>query len=268
MVQLPRFLEGPVQHITIKFDDTKKRQKTLSSTDNRLWMSIPKALVPSLKTRKRVKVGQYSQDWISFLRERLQYVVDTWTKLEDARKWCKEFPKKFVKLARKYFDDMRQCNECKFWEVKKSIIPVDQWYVDNGYFPKDAKTGSSLFCTKAGAHKIYFGGQKLGITKRILRSETNRVTKVQGWYQVLVHPEDNNLVDVPTTESTNCGVLHHGFIVNHRRVDPTHDLEIEQIEGKYIACLVPHAGHITKVGEEFCFNYGYEHSENVPTKGE
>ena len=40
MVQLPRFLEGRVQHITIKFEDTKKRQKTSSSTDNRLCMSI------------------------------------------------------------------------------------------------------------------------------------------------------------------------------------------------------------------------------------
>ena len=265
MVQVPRFLEGPVQHITIKFEGTKKRQKTLSSTDNRPYMFIPKALVPSLRNRKRVKVGQYSEDWISFLRERLQYVVDRWTKLEDAQQWCQEFAKNFVKLARRYFDDMRKNNECKFWEVKKSVIPVDPTYVRKEYFPKDAKTGSGLFCTKAGAHKIYFGGEKLGITERILRSETNRVTKVQGWYQVQVHPEDDNLVDVPTTESTNCGVVHHGFIVNHRSINPTHDLVIEKLEGKCIACLVPHDGHITAVGEEFCFDYGYEHSKNVPT---
>ena len=64
-------------------------------------------------------------------------------------------------------------------------------------------------------------------------------------------------------------MVHHAFIVNHRREDPTHDLEMEKIEeGKYIACLVPHDGHVTQVGEEFCFDYGYEHSENVPTKGE
>ena len=275
MVQVSRFLEGTVQHITIKrpSEDTKKRQKILSCTDSRprdLYMSIPKALVPSMRTRKRVKVGQYSEDWIRFLRERLQYVVDRWATLQDAQQWCQKFAKQFVKLVRRYFDDMQKC-ECKFWEVKKSIIPVDQSYVREAYFPKDTKPGSGLFCTKEGAHKIYFGGVKLGITERILRSEKNRVTKVQGWYQVQVHPEDEDLVDVPTTESTNCGVIHHAFIVNHRRENPTHDLSIETLEGKYIACLVPHRddhdhAHVTKVGEEFCFDYGYERSKNVPTK--
>ena len=271
MVQVPRFLEKPVQHITIKFpsEGTKKRQKTSSSIDNRprdLYMYIPKALVPSLRNRKRVKVGQYSENWIHFLREHLQYVVDRWTKLEDAQKWCQGLAKKFVKLVRRYFDEMRKRKVCKFWEIKKSEIPVDPSYVRKEYFPKDVKTGSGLFCTKEGAHKIYFGGEKMGITERILRSEENRVTKVQGWYQVQVHPEDENLVDVPTTESTNCGVVHHAFIVNHRSENPTHDLVIEKLEGKYIACLVPHNGHVTTVGEEFCFNYGYERSKNVPTK--
>ena len=261
MVQIPpRFSKSAACSTIYIRNLTVKRKRETASRRRDGFMIIPESLV-KVKNRKRVKVGQLSADWLTFLGERLQYVVDRWTTVEDARKWCQRFPGRFVKLARVYFDDMRSKRECKFWEIKKSTIPVDQMYIKKEYFPKDAKPGSGLFCTKTGEHKIYFGGQLLGITERILRSATVRVTKVQGCYQVQVDNKDPNPVDVPTTESTECGVVHHGFIVNHRENNPTHSLTIEK--RKRIACLVPI--RVTKVGEEFCFNYRYELSRDVPT---
>ena len=86
-----------------------------------------------------------------------------------------------------------------------------------------------------------------------------RVSKLGVFYQVTV---GGNFVDVPTDASFAAKAIPIGFIVNHRVTDPTHFLTTSK--GK--ASLKPFRA--AQKEEEFCFNYRYELSDDVPTQEE
>ena len=71
----------------------------------------------------------------------------------------------------------------------------------------------------------------------------------QTFYQVVADPVGKMIVAVPAYKSFRVKVVHIGFIVHNRSVNPTHKLGF--CYARHVPCLLPIKR--TEVGDEFCF---------------
>ena len=239
------------------------RQKATASKGGFVYLRIPKCLTASSKVRK-FSMGVHfgtSLRWHNFVASYVRYALCNVDSFYSLQQWCKHeldnFRSRLQKLYVMYKGEEYKCLD--FWEIRPSRIPTDERFVADGSFKNTCTgRGAGLFCTETGKDEIPFDGVPAGITEHVHKGKA-RVSKLGGFYQVEV---GGPFVEVPTDASFAAKAIPIGFIVNHRVTDPTHFLTTSK--GK--ASLKPFRA--AQKEEEFCFNYRYELSDDVPTQEE
>ena len=242
---------------------------------------MPSQIAPRGKTGKRASKDwtlgrKHGGDtrWLSFVVEYLQYVVDRWRSLAQARKWVTMRRSDFVRSLNKLWDYRQKTIRApgRFWTIAPSNLPVDPLYVREKWFPDFASInpGSGLFCREEGKHTIYFGGPP----ELVYLSPKTKMLVREAHYAALSGktPEGNPQHLIPTPMAFNTCVMPWGYLVGHLRLSnpdlpaaykkgPTHRATYD-IERK-LPCLLPL--RTVKVGEEFCFDYEYEKGKEILT---
>ena len=258
-IVIPKYTDTPTQYHHTKFETIRVRRVSGLRRKGYVVVNIPRFL---RRNGKRFLLKFYGfgagKEWVNFVAAYVQYAVCNCESFHDLYNWCNNEIYTFAELVKAaYQAEGGNTSLHRFWTIKPSKTALDEVYVKAGHFPARGRVGAGLFCTRAGKWTIPFGGQGV-ITERVDKTK-NKVSKQAGYYQVNTG-EDS--VDVPTREAFKAKVVHHGFIVNHQRNNPTHALDHEGD----VAVLVPLRR--TAKGEEFTFDYGYERSpeeETMPT---
>ena len=240
---------GKVQSIRIRLTKATKKDKAAAH------LYFPGAFF-SRSQGKLYSLGAengVNLHWVRFVSEYMRYCIYQWKSFDDAKTWIMQYKMMFVDFVQKLWKfgggNAKPVNE--FWSIRPSTLPVDQEYVGKGWFPASAQNepGYGLWCTKPGALiTIKFTGP-VGITERT----KGIMTVMQGYYSAKI---DNTAQVVPNVNCFKCGVMHHAFLVGHRREkdDPTHRGAV--IDG--VPCLIPLRPARL---EEICFDYGYHLSD-------
>jgi len=262
IIRIPDYADTPKEFKTMKFHAIRVReQKATIKKHAYVYLRIPKYLIGSSKP-KIISMGErfgIIPSWRNFVASYVRYALCNVDSFDALKQWCTVQLGHFRSLLQRLYDEEKKINCIDFWEIRPSQISTDESYVVNGSFNATSTgRGAGLFCKKPGEYDIPFGGISAGITQRVNKAR-ERVSKLGGFYQVTV---GGNFVDVPTDASFAAKVVHIGFIVNHRVLNPTHCLKIKRGQ----ALLKPLRP--AQAGEEFCFNYRYELSDDVPTQEE
>ena len=201
-------------------------------------------------------------EWLKFVAEYVGYAALRWSSLRVAKRWCKDKRFSFLQcLKQMWAHEHVDQPEGRFWCIGPSKVPNEQNYINafklglSWGFDPEASAGSGLWCTKKGQHKIYFGGPP-SVSARfkppIKKSQTGYITAI---------PRSDEVFS-PTVQALQLGAVHHGFIVQHSRKDPTHedayDVELDQ------PVLVPLRD--VEVEEEFTFDYGMDAGQDVASE--
>ena len=213
-----------------------------------------------------VKYGTNSA-WINFVSEYVEYALSKWQNYAEARDWLANQRKTFIKHVQALWQ-FRGGNDVpvdRFWRIGPSTLPVDQEYIDKGYFKtKSTRTdkGYGLFCRKPGKYLIVYEGPTTC-------QKSTPPTDLESEYMAGILESDD--IMVPTPEALETWALHHSFLVGHKRLelDPTHEpCCVKDSSGKYRPCLQPR--RVAKKNEEFCFDYGkhLEGAKDVATTEE
>ena len=220
-------------------------------SQGRLIIAIPKIQNVSAKTITITQTNScLTQEWIDFVVEHLQTIIDNLTTVAHFRKWSKAMNGTDASFLLDFLWTRANKGD-RFWRIAKSKVKIDQLW-----WPGAKSAGSGLFCTRAGEYKIEFG--TCPITCWV--HEEPKANCPRGKYGL--GPEVYKIYKgakiegycVPSDLSLCTGLIHHGFKVNllrEKNGNPTHDLEFEK--GKYF--LKPRRK--VAVGEEFTYNYNY-----------
>ena len=201
-------------------------------------------------------------EWLKFVAEYVGYAALRWTSLRVAKRWCDEKRSIFIQcLKQMWAHEHAGDEEGRFWRIGPSNVPTDPKYINafklglSWGFNPEASAGSGLFCTKKGEHKIFFGGPP-----QVSARFAPPIKKSQSGYIAAIPSSEE--VFSPTVLGLQVGAVHHGFIVQHSRTNPTHeaayDVEFDQ------PVLVPLRD--VEVGEEFTFDYGMDKGEDVASE--
>ena len=218
---------------------------------------IPAAIIPGNR-EKGVEIHMgvergISLGWQQYVVEYIRYVVSKWTTLGDAYSWYNNKRSFVRKLKDLYVMDEHHVRN-RQWRLRKSTIEPDVEYIRLGYFPMSAlnNTGYGLFCAKGGA-KITFKFSTSNKSMSVLVDKRRqKLTKKQKHYQAKGCPDDPkcNIVWAPAPCALRCGVVMPGFIMQHRRKNPTHKYVVHSREH---AELVPRRS--PQRDEELCYDY-------------
>ena len=258
VIPLPDFPElqtsksktGEVQAIRIRVTKATAKNKAAAH------LYLPGALFNPAKG-KRFSLGTehgINPNWVRFVTEHLSYCVHRWKSFDDVQRWVQQYKTMFVSFVQKLwkFEGGNAKPVNKYWSIRPSSLPVDQEYVEKGWFQPSADPGYGLWCTEPDTMlTIWFTGPE-GITVR----NEGTMYYTQGFYAADI---DDHSQIVPDMNCFKCCVLHHSFLVGHRRVEknPTHYGVV--ING--VPCLKPRRPCQI---EEICFDYGY-HLSGVKT---
>ena len=255
-VPLPDFAEmrgwksrvGEVQAIRLHARDNKVNRNKPAC-----YLYIPRLLIGEDARRgKQYSLGTAhgtNHAWMRFVYEYVVYAVGHLKTFEKMKRWCGNIREFITHVQELYeFTGGNRNPADKVWCIRPSKLPVDQEYVDKGYFPKDAPLGMGLYCTRPGSHTLVFDGPKL-----LCITTDKKPSKIQGYYMALYDQSEGTRV-MPTAASFRTWVVPHTFIVGHLRQpygNPTHRADFV---GEF-AVLTPLRP--AKKGEEFSFDYGY-----------
>ena len=257
VVRIPDYADNPEKWKTQKHHAIRVNQQQATAKKRAyVYLRFPRFLRSSSKFSMGERFG-ISSSWTNFVASYVRYALCNVDSLDALQRWCQNqlghFRSRLQLLYCMYEKDKR----LDFWEIRPSRVATDKRYVADGSFSVTSTgCGAGLFCKQAGEYEIPFAGST--ITERVDK-DTALVTKKGGFYQVSVSRNDR-FVEVPTDASFAAKVVPIGFIVNHRVADPTHCLKV--LSGQ--AILKPLRA--AQKGEEFCFNYNYDLSDDVPTQ--
>ena len=195
-----------------------------------------------------------TQEWIDFVIEHLQTIVENLRTVAAFRKWSRAINGTDASFLLEFLW-MRANKGERFWKIAESKVEIDKLW-----WPHAKCAGSGLFCTREGEHNIEFG--RLPLTGWVAEKPKRNSPRQRFGLGPEFYPADYKVRKVAPTEqwcvpsdlSLSTGLIHHGFKVNLVREengDPTHDLVFEK--GKFF--LKPRRN--AKVGEEFTYNYNY-----------
>ena len=216
-----------------------------------LSIAIPKIQNVLAKTITIAQTNScLTQEWIDFVIEHLQTIVENFKTVADFRKWSKAMNGTDASFLLDFLWTRANKGD-RFWRIAKSKVKIDK-----RWWPHTKSAGSGLFCTRAGEYNIEFGTcpitcwideepkAKCPRAKYGLGPEVYKIykgTKIEGYC-------------VPSDLSLRTGLIHHGFKVNllrEKNGNPTHDLQFEK--GKYFL----KSRRNVVVGEEFTYDYNY-----------
>ena len=225
-----------------------------SADKGSLEVFIPKIL-DYYATNKRFFITQIdsclTKPWIDFAVEYLTTIAENWSTVRQVKQWvanCRsiDFSTDLQLLWH------RAGKEKRFWKIAKSKVKPNLKYWKGN-------SGSGLFCTRAGKHRIEFG--KPPESHWVDKAPANG--SLQQSYAI--GPELCELFTagkkvlryfVPTRSSLASGLISCGFKVNcedEMRGNPTHSLVFEnEKESLYLKPL-----RKVEVGEEFTYDYRY-----------
>lgn len=239
-------------------------------------LSIPKELASVRSSSGKRHCMEYTlgtefgtnPEWFKFVAQYLTYAASKWTSLKSARHWVKEQRSIFLDCLKKMFwrryeryklrPDVKEV-ESIFWRIAKSEAPPDEKYIAafkcglSWGFDPTAPPGMGLWCTRKGQHKIFFDGP-LGVT---MERVSPPIRKTQASYiaGILGSPDSYT----PTLDSIKIGTVNMGFIVQHNRINPTHEPAFDNDLNRPV--LVPLVE--TLPGQEFTFDYGWHLGEEI-----
>ena len=232
----------PVNLLSGRCTITLRRIRNLTGHPQ-LYLRVPGQLT-NTHTRKKshlqrkfmCEIPGGLQQFSKFVADYVHSVVLNWTSLEEAKTWATKLPL-FIQLVTHAWC---KCYENIFWEIKPSkAANVD---LSQGPVP----LGSGLFCTKRGKHRIHFGNPPLSHWIKTRLEENS----LQSRYALGGKDRPGFTYFLPTEESFETGIIHHGFKVNHSK-KPTHLLHYEKTRSFY--WLEPI--NETNPGDEFTFDY-------------
>ena len=230
--------------ITPKFEPS-------SADKGSLEVVIPKILDHATNKRFFIKEidSCLAKPWIDFAVEYLATIAENWSTVRQVKRWVAnhrtmEFSTNLQLLWH------RAGKEKRFWRIAKSKVEKNSIYWKRS-------SGSGLFCTRAGKHKITFG--TLPESHWVERAPANG--SLQQSYAIgpelcesYTAGEKVLRYFVPSRSSLASGLISCGFKVNcedERWGKPTHSLEFEN-ESPYLKPL-----RKVQVGEEFTYDYRY-----------
>ena len=261
-IPVPMFeelLKGHVIGLSLTLRVYPKFNKNNSSKPVGILL-VPAKLAPKGKDGNRRRkeyslVVTFGADakWLKFVAEYIGYAVGKWTTLTQARKWCREYRATFVSMLEDMWEEERGGD--RFWTLGPSRVPADWKYIKAGWFNDKDGFGTGLFCAKKGMWPIFFSGPA-----SVTELRKHPVSHTQGKYIADVPESDE--VYCPTTLALKVGAVNHAFIVQHNRKSPTHDPGWDTRVQR--PCLMPK--RVTEVGEEFCFDYGYEIGKDITSE--
>ena len=236
---------GKVHAIRVRLSKHTKKDKAAAH------LYFPRTFFGNQQS-KRISLGTengVNPDWVRFVVEYMSYCVNKWKTFDDAKTWIIQYKMMFVDFVQKLWrlggGNVKPVNQC--WSLRPSTLPVDQEYVDKGWFPVSARndTGYGLWCTKPGTRLTIKFTVRGGITERT----EGVMTAMQACYAMDIA---ETVQIVPHVDCFKCWVMHHGFLVGHRRLkdNPTHYAAV--VDG--VPCLLPRR---PAQAEEICFDYGY-----------
>ena len=232
-------------------------------------LTIPKELAPVSSSSGKRHCMEYTlgtefgtnPEWLKFVAQYVTYAASKWTSLKSARHWVKEHRSIFLDCLKKMFWRRRERYRLRtdvtnvepiFWRIGKSEAPPDEKYIAafkcglSWGFDPNASPGMGLWCTRKGQHKIFFDGP-LGVT---MERVSPPIRKTQASYiaGILDSPDSYT----PTLDSIKIGTVNTGFIVQHNRINPTHEAAFDtELKRPVLVPLVE-----TLPGQEFTFDYG------------
>ena len=230
--------------ITPKFDPS-------SANKGSLEVVIPKIL--RHETYKKFCIEGFNSSltkpWIEFAVEYLTTIAENWSRIPQVRQWIQNYNSKLFSISLQLLWE-RAGKEKRFWKIAKSKVKPNRnhW---------KGSSGSGLFCTRAGKHKIEFG--MLPETHWADKAPANR--SLQQSYaigpEICDAPTGGKKILrylVPSKWSLTSGLISCGFKVNcedERWGKPTHSLVFER-GSPYLKPL-----RTVEVGEEFTYDYRY-----------
>ena len=272
-VPVPVFSDTPID-LTVDQEGSHGIGIHITCRENKTSKNAPQAYMHIPKTLSGKKRGLdftlgatfgINKMWVQYAVSYLRYAVGKWKSHADAQTWCKHLRsgwKKHVNALYRYRGGNANLTT-QFWRIDKSGIKPDEGYIKNRWFPAPSDsvgTGSGLFCTIKGEHEIHICADYDPVK---FQEGTRKIPTAD-----LVEPQQDYAMADPTQEwqftptrtAIAVGCVDIGFIVQHRKTNPTHKLCWEETHKH--PCLKPVRD--AEVGEEFCYDYRYQNSREVP----
>ena len=230
--------------VTPKFDPS-------SANKGSLEVVIPKILHHETYEKFFIE-GLHSsltKPWIEFAVEYLTTIAENWSRIRHVTQWIANYDSIQFSTSLQLLW-VRAGKEKRFWKIAKSEVEPNQKYWTGS-------SGSGLFCTRAGKHKIEFG--MVPETYWVDKAPANG--SLQQSYaigpEICEAPTGGKRVLrylVPSRSSLTSGLISCGFKVNceeEKSGTPTHSLVFES------ECLYLKPLRKVEVGEEFTYDYRY-----------
>ena len=222
-----------------------------------LLVWIPARLLKNRKKGLEFSMGVEfgaSTIWQDFVVEYLTFAVSRWESTADINRWVTKYRFDFKEFVNILFrtGTWSAAPVSRPWRLGPSQITPDEEYLKHGWFPKSAKkdVGFGVFCAVAGEHELMWCSRDPSIGYVADKAKV-KLTKLQKQYQaVSVDDEDSLEVWGPSMDALRCGAIQECYLVQHRKHDPTHYLDIDEY-GRTV--LKPRRR--AEKGEEFCFDY-------------
>ncbi len=222
-----------------------------SADKGSLEVVIPKILDHA--TSKRFFIEEINscltKPWIDFVVEYLTTIAENWSTVRQVKRWVENCRSIEFSAALQLLWH-RAGAENRFWRIAKSKVKPNPKYWEGS-------SGSGLFCTRAGKHRIEFG--MLPESHWVEKTPTNG--SLQQSYAIgpeLCEPDTAGKkvlrYFVPSRSSLASGLISCGFKVNcedERYGNPTHSLVFES-GSLYLKPL-----RKAEVGMEFTYDYRY-----------
>ena len=250
VIRIPEFYDqhaggkkGSVMSIRIR-----ARQNENTRNKPQVYMCLPRLLTKDAKRAAQVSMGVKfgtEDTWRAMITNYTTYAVQNCTSFHELRNWCTNSLGLFLTLLQEMYQDVR--HRKPFWRIGISTIKEEKRSLRSGCVHPNSAPTTGVFCQLPGRHTIYFGS--FGNITTQINKKNKPLTEMQTFYQVGADPVDKMIVAVPANKAFLARVVHIGFIVHHRSVNPTHKLGF--CYARHVPCLLPIKR--TEVGDEFCF---------------